>query len=110
MCWMEQRNVQLRKNRVNPKINPKAPFGAFSLLTENAAKRCGIRRADGGARTRTPVRAGDFKSPVSAIPPHPHSRMSIPFLKMNVKTAERPGNRGKCNEKQIDLRRFSDVK
>ena len=27
--------------------------------------------ADGGTRTRTPVRAGDFKSPVSAIPPHP---------------------------------------
>ena len=29
--------------------------------------------ADGGGRTRTPVRAGDFKSPVSAIPPHPQA-------------------------------------
>ena len=36
-----------------------------------------FQRADGGTRTRTPVRAGDFKSPVSAIPPHPHNAESI---------------------------------
>ncbi len=33
--------------------------------------------ADGGTRTRTVLKPGDFKSPVSAIPPHPRIMRSI---------------------------------
>ena len=46
------------------------------------------KRADGGTRTRTPVRAGDFKSPVSAIPPHPHDSASISLAEKGRQGAE----------------------
>ena len=77
--------VSFEKMRVVPQIVPNHPLGGFFIANKNAANRCGTRRADGGARTRTPVKAGDFKSPVSAIPPHPQSMKSIPFLEMIVK-------------------------
>ena len=49
------------------------------------------KRADGGTRTRTPVRAGDFKSPVSAIPPHPHDQKSISLAGKRRQGAETDG-------------------
>ena len=41
--------------------------------------------ADGGTRTRTLLKAGDFKSPVSAIPPHPQLMKNITCSFQNVK-------------------------
>ena len=56
------------------------------------------RSADGGTRTRTPVRAGDFKSPVSAIPPHPHDLASI-----SPDGKKRQGLQDTENASEIDL-------